>query len=161
MTETRLLRTLIVGIGDISRYMHAVLKTKPWYECCGVVDISEASLAAGREVVGLTDSALFKDLGRALDTLKPDTVLINTPSELHFSQTKQCLAAGCHPLVAKPVTNHYGQVVELVEMAGALNLKLCVAEQARYMRHYTALAEFVRSGALGSVEAAWFMNLPL
>ena len=158
MLETRKLRCLIVGMGGISRQMHGVLKTRPWYECCGVVDVSEAGLAAGREVVGLPDSALFKDLSRALDTLKPDTVLVNTPSELHFAQTKQCLEAGCHPLVAKPVTNDFAQAVELVELAAAKGLKLCVAQQIRYNRHYTALAQYVTSGALGSVDAAWFMN---
>lgn len=158
MHETRKLRCLIVGMGGISRGMHGVLKTKPWYQCVGVVDVSDAGLAAGREVAGLPESAVFKDLGRALSALKPDAVLINTPSELHFAQTRQCLEAGCHPLVAKPVTNDFGQAVELVELAEAKGVKLCVAQQIRYNRHYTALAEYVQSGALGSVDAAWFMN---
>ena len=158
MNKPNTFRTLIVGMGDISRSMHTVLKTKPWYECCGVVDVSEAGLAAGREVAQLPDDALFKDLGRALAVLKPDTVMINTPSELHYAQAKQCLEAGSHPLVAKPVTNDFTQAVELVKLAEAKGLKLCVAQQMRYNRHYTALAEYVKSGALGSVEAAWFMN---
>ncbi len=75
MHKPNTLRTLIVGMGDISRSIHAVLKTKLWYECCGVVDVSEAGLAAGREVAQLPDAALFKDLGRALAALKPDTVM--------------------------------------------------------------------------------------
>lgn len=158
MHDTRKLRCLIVGMGGISRQMHGVLKTKPWYQCVGVVDVADAGLAAGREVAGLQDSALFKDLGRALAELKPEAVLINTPSELHFAQAKQCLEAGCQPLVAKPVTNDFAQAVELVELAEAKGLKHCVAQQIRYNRHYTALTEFVKSGALGTVEAAWFMN---
>jgi predicted dehydrogenase len=158
MSDARQLRCLIVGMGGISRQMHGVLKTKPWYECVGVVDVTDAGRAAGREVAGLPDSAMFKDLGRALAELKPDAVLINTPSELHFAQTKQCLEAGCHPLVAKPVTNDFAHAVELVELADAKGVKLCVAQQIRYNRHYTALADYVKSGALGSVEAAWFMN---
>jgi len=158
MSDAEKLRCIIVGMGGISRAMHGILKTKPWYECCGVVDVSDAGLAAGREAAGLPDSALFRDLGRALAELKPDAVLINTPSELHFAQTKQCLEAGCHPLVAKPVTNDFGQAVELAELAAARGKKLCVAQQMRYNRHYTALADYIKSGALGSVEAAWFMN---
>jgi predicted dehydrogenase len=158
MSNAGKLRCLIVGMGGISRQMHGVLKTKPWYECCGVVDVTDAGLAAGREVAGLPDAALFQDLGRALAELKPDAVLINTPSELHFAQAKQCLEAGCHPLVAKPVTNDFGQAVELVELAATKGLKLCVAQQIRYNRHYTALADYVKSGGLGSIEAAWFMN---
>ena len=158
MTDLHTIRCLIIGMGGISRHMVGVLKTKPWYECVGVVDVSDNGLAAAREVARLPDSALFKDLGRALAELKPDTALVNTPSEWHFEQTKQCLEAGCHPLVAKPVTNDFAQAVELVELAKANGVKLCVAQQMRYNRHYTAVAEYVKSGALGSVEAAWFMN---
>jgi predicted dehydrogenase len=151
-------RCLIVGMGGISRQMHGVLNTKPWYECVGVVDVTDAGLAAGRELAGLPDSALFNDLGQALAELNPDAVMINTPSELHFAQTKQCLEAGCHPLVAKPVTNDFGQAVELAKLSQAMNLKMCVAQQIRYNRHYTALTDYIKSGAIGSVEAAWFMN---
>ncbi|GEM_PF-724167 len=158
MHNSNNIRILIVGMGGISRQMHGVLSTKPWYECCGVVDVTDAGLAAGREVVGLSDAALFNNLGQALAELKPEAVLINTPSELHYVQTKQCLKAGCHPLVAKPVTNDFDQAVELVNMSETMELKLCVAQQIRYNRHYTALADYVKSGALGSVEAAWFMN---
>jgi len=158
MTDPHKTRCLIVGMGGVSRAMLRVLETKPWHRCVGVVDTSEAALAAGGELTGLPESALFTDLGRALAELEPDAVLVNTPSELHFAQTKQCLEAGCHTLVAKPVTNDFAQAVELVALAKAKGLKHCVAQQIRYNRHYTALAEFVQSGALGSVEAAWFMN---
>jgi len=95
MTVVQKTRCLIVVMGGISCQMHGVLKTKPWYECVGVVDVTDAGLADRREVAALPDSALFKDLGRALSALKPDVVLINTPSELHFAQTKQCLEAEC------------------------------------------------------------------
>ena len=158
MGDATMLRCLTVGMGGVSRVMHSHLKAKPWFQCVGVVDVSDAGLAAGRQVAGLPDTALFKDLGRALAELKPDAVLINTPSELHFAQAKQCLEAGCHPLVAKPVTNDFGQAVELIELAAAKGVKLCVAQQIRYNRHYAAVADYVKSGALGSVEAAWFMN---
>lgn len=152
------LRCLIVGMGAISRQMLGVLKTKPWFRCAGVVDVSDAGLAAGKELAGLPDRALFKDLGRALAELKPDVVLINTPSELHFAQARQCLEAGCHVLAAKPVTNDFPQAAELVDLARTRGVTLSVAQQIRYNRHYTAVAEFVKSGALGSVGATWFMN---
>jgi predicted dehydrogenase len=145
-------------MGDISRQMLGVLKTKPWFECIGVVSRNDVSLAAGKDLASLPDTVLFKDLGRALAEIKPEVVLINTPSELHFTQAKQSLEAGCHVLVAKPITNDFSQAVELVDLAHAQNLTLSVAQQMRYNRHYTAVAEYVNTGALGSIEAAWFLN---
>jgi predicted dehydrogenase len=158
MNETMPTRCLIVGMGGISCHMFGILKTKPWFRVVGVVDVSDAGLAAAVDLAGLPQSALFKDLGRALAELQPDAVLINTPSELHFAQATQCMEAGCHVLVAKPVTNDFAQAVELVELAQGRGVTLSVGQQLRYNRHYTAVAEYVKSGALGSVEAAWFMN---
>jgi predicted dehydrogenase len=152
------IRCLMVGMGDIGRHNASLLTTEPWYECAGIVDVCDAGLAAGKNLTALSDSLLFKDLGRALAEVKPDAVLINTPAELHFAQAKQSLEAVCHTLVAKPITNDFTQAEELVELARANFVTLCVAEQSRYNRHFTAVTQYVKSGALGSVEAAWFMN---
>ncbi len=158
MKDAEHMRSLIIGMGGVSRAMHRSLEPKPWFECAGVVDVTETGLEAGREVAKLPDAALFKELGPALTELKPDAVLINTPSELHCAQARQCLEAGCHVLVAKPVTNDFAEAVELVERARDAGVTLSVAQQMRYNQHYRAVAEYVRSGALGTVEAAWFMN---
>ena len=57
--------------------------------------------------------------------------------------------------MAKPITNDFAQAVELVDLARAKGVTLSVGQQIRYNRHYAAVAEYVHSGALGSVEAAW------
>ncbi len=57
-------RIFIVGMGNISRQMVGVLKTKPWYYCAGAVDVNDASLAAGREIAGLPESALCAEAVR-------------------------------------------------------------------------------------------------
>ncbi len=159
MSETRQpLRCLVVGMGGISRAMLRSLAQKPWFRCAGLVDLNAEALAAGSELTGLSSGDCFSDLGLALEALRPDAVLINTPSELHYQQTRQCLQAGCHALVAKPVTNDYAQAIELVDLARACGVTLSVGQQLRYNRHYAALARFVQSGELGRVEAAWFMN---
>ena len=158
MKDAKRIRSLIVGMGGISRAMYHSLEPKPWFECAGVVDVSEAGLETAREMTKLPESAMFKELGLALTELKPDAVLVNTPSELHFEQAEQCLKAGCHVLVAKPVTNDFDEAVKLVALAEDTSVTLSVAQQMRYNRHYRAVAEHVRSGALGTVEAAWFMN---
>ena len=151
-------RCLVVGMGGISRAMLRSLAQKPWFCCAGLVDLSKEALATGGELAGVPEKARFRDLGEALAALRPDAVLINTPSELHYPQTRQCLEAGCHVLVAKPVTNDYAQAVELAALAARCGATLSVGQQLRYNRHYAALTRFVQSGALGRVEAAWFMN---
>ncbi len=152
------LRCLIVGWGGISNHMASLLLAKPWYETAGVVDIRDDALANAQQKLGIPAAATFKNLDDALKKLGPDAVLINTPSELHYEQTKATLNAGAHALVAKPITNSFEDAVDLVRLAEDGAATLSVGQQIRYNRHYQAVAKFVQSGQLGQVEGAWFMN---
>ena len=90
------IRSIIVGMGGISRSMLRVLAEKSWHEVVAVVDVNEAALAGA----SLPESAKFTDLERALQETEADVALINTPSEWHYEQTAAVLGAGLSPLVA-------------------------------------------------------------
>ncbi|MGN6759034.1 MAG: Gfo/Idh/MocA family protein [Thermomicrobiales bacterium] len=152
------LRCIVVGMGGISKTMLRELAHKPWYRTVAVVDVRDEALALAGTTLGLPATALFTDLDRALASVHADAVLINTPSELHYAQARAAIAAGRHVLVAKPVTNDYEQAVELVDLAVAHGVTHSVGQQMRYNRHYTAVRRFVAAGALGAVEAAYFLN---
>lgn len=148
------IRSIIVGMGGISRTMLRHLADKPWHEVAAVVDVNPQALAAS----GLPEAALFSDLDRALEATQADAALINTPSEWHFQQTDAVLRAGLSPLTSKPLTNDFAQSQALAALADELGVKLGVGQQMRYFRHYLTVAEFVASGALGRVEQIFFFN---
>jgi predicted dehydrogenase len=152
------LRCIIVGLGWLSGHMLKFLCQQPWYETAALVDVRTAALAETGAALDLPERALFTTLEAAIAQSEADAVLINTPSEWHYAQTKTALAAGLHVLVAKPITNSYEQAVELVQLAADGGATLSVGQQIRYNRHYTALQRFVAAGTLGRVEAAWLMN---
>jgi len=151
-------RCLLVGLGAMGRGLIRFLEHKPSFEPVGVVDVREQALAEAQPALHLPDEALFRDLGEALSATAPDAAIINTPSELHYEQSKAALEAGAHVLVAKPVTQDFDEAAELVELAADRSLTLSVGQQMRYNRHYTAVARFVASGAIGTPEAAWLLN---
>ena len=156
MTEK--VRSIMVGMGGVSRAMLEVLRQKSWHEVVAVVDVREAALQQAQATLSLPESALFLDLDAALGTADANTVILNTPSELHYTQTRAVLEAGLTPLVAKPFTNSYEHAVELVELAGKKQIRLCVAQQMRFFRHYLAVRQFVESGQLGDIEQLFFLN---
>jgi predicted dehydrogenase len=158
MTATEKVRCLIVGMGGISGAMVSRLRQTPWYATAGVVDVRPEALARAGDVLSLPQEALFTDLDAALAATDAAAVLINTPSELHYTQSRAALEAGKHVLVAKPITNSYEQAEELVHLARARGVTLSVGQQIRYNRHFTAVRRFLESGRLGAVEAAFFMN---
>ena len=149
-------RCIVVGLGAITRTMLNALKEAQWYETAAVVDVSEKALADIRATY--PDAPGFTDLASALEHVSADAVLINTPSELHYEQTKAALRAGLHVLVAKPITNDFEQACELVELADENGVTLSVGQQMRFMKHYQAVARFVDEGRLGSVELISLLN---
>jgi predicted dehydrogenase len=151
-------RCIIVGMGGITAQMLPVLGVKPWFVVAGIMDVRDDALAGTQATLALPDKMTFGDLGQALAECDADAAIINTPSELHYAQTRAALEVGMHVLVAKPITNNHEQAVELVELAKARGVTLSVGQQLRYNRHYTALKRFVESGRLGPVEAVFFMN---
>jgi predicted dehydrogenase len=151
-------RCLLVGLGSMGRGLIRFLEQKPWFEAVGVVDVREEARAEAQTALHLPDEATSADLAEALAATQPDAAIINTPSELHFEQTKAALEAGVHVLVAKPITHDFAQAAELVAAAKSAGRTLSVGQQMRYNRHYTAVRTFVASGALGNVEAAWLLN---
>ncbi len=152
------IKSIIVGWGGVSRSMLRVLGDKPWHEVAAVVDINPAALEAAQQQLSLPADALYTDLSAALETVTADAALINTPSEWHYEQTDDALRAGLNPLVAKPLTNDFAQSQALVDLADERGLKLAVGQQMRYFRHYLTVADFLRSGALGTVEHVFFFN---
>lgn len=150
------MRCVVVGWGAVSRIMLRALDSSDWYETSGVVDVREEALADAR--AARPDVPGYTDLDQALREVRPDAVIVNTPSHLHYGQVVAALRAGAHVLVAKPVTNDFDQAVELAALAGRLGLTLSVGQQMRFMRHYQAVARFVADGRLGSVEAITFLN---
>lgn len=151
-------RAIIVGYGSISQSMLRHLGGKDWYETAGVVDVRHEARQSAQKHLSLSEDAVFDDLGTALENANANAVIINTPSELHYEQTKLALEHRHHVLVAKPITNDYEQAVELVDHAKSQGVTLSVGQQMRYRRHYLAVARFIASGKLGSVEVVNFIN---
>ena len=152
------IRLIALGVGGVSRGMLSALREKPWHELVAAVDLSEEALAHTAAANGLPPSALYGDLAAALDEAAADAVMINTPSELHAQGAEAVLRAGLTPLVAKPMSNDFDDAVALTKLAAEEGIKLGVAQQMRYRRHYLSVAEFVATGALGEVEQIYFLS---
>ena len=63
------IRTMIVGMGGISRTMLRSLEKKSWHELVAVVDVNEEALKRAAADYSLPAAALFTDLQRRLRKL--------------------------------------------------------------------------------------------
>jgi UDP-2-acetamido-3-amino-2,3-dideoxy-glucuronate N-acetyltransferase len=78
-------------------------------------------------------------------------VVIATPAQTHAQLTKQCLLAGRHVLVEKPLCLSVGEGRELVELARRERLVLMVGHLLWYHPGILKLKELVDGGELGRI----------
>ncbi|MEO3798107.1 Gfo/Idh/MocA family oxidoreductase [Nonomuraea sp. B10E15] len=73
----------------------------------------------------------------------PAAAVINTPNAMHASQVEQCLDAGVHVFVDRPIMLHSDDLPRLVERAAQANLLLFTGVQRRLETHFQHAYESV------------------
>lgn len=119
------MRLLIVGTGSIGR-RHAA----------NAVDRAEVLLHdrdpdRARDVAAATGATACDTLEAAL-AARPLAAIVATPHGDHAATAARLLAAGCHCLVEKPLTDRLAAAHDLVERAAAADRRLYVACNMRF-----------------------------
>lgn len=102
------------------------------------------------------------DWVEALDTLKPDIVVLGTPGGAHYDALKPAIQRGCHAFCDKPLTVTAGQAREVYLAAKGAGVKTAYAASFRYQPHALLAKELVSQGAIGEpweVECVSHYNL--
>jgi predicted dehydrogenase len=80
-----------------------------------------------------------------------DAVSIVTPDHLHRPHAEQCLQAGCHVLLTKPLATNLADGRVIISIADAQGRKLMVAHERRYRPRYLRIRELLAAGELGEI----------
>ena len=141
---SRLLRVLLVGVGNRGHWPLELCTVEAGWEICGLVDRQAGYLAAARTLTGLGESACFGDLEGALDKTKPGAVIVCTPTVMHAKFAKAAMAAGAAVLTAKGMATNWDEAVDLISFVRAHLGIFAVAQNY----HYDGISEVV-GAALG------------
>lgn len=145
----KLLRTAVIGVGYLGRFhaqKHAALAD---IELNAVVDIDERR---AREVAEELGVPYFTDYREVLNGI--DAAAVVVPAELHYQITRDCLQAGLHVLVEKPMTETVAQADELVDLAERRGCVLQVGHLERFnpvveaMRQHASAPLFIEAHRL-------------
>ncbi len=135
------LRLSLLGAGGISR-AHA--KAFPLFpdrmSLVGICDVHEAAAADLANEMG-GDIAVFNDHRRMLQDVRPDAVIITLPHDLHYQFALDCMTAGVHVLVEKPVTCNAHELRHLDRAATERHIVLMAGQMRRFdssVRHIKA-----------------------
>ncbi|MDA0314142.1 MAG: Gfo/Idh/MocA family oxidoreductase [Bacteroidetes bacterium] len=140
-----LLRAALVGYGSVAEKMHA-----PLLEVCPSLDfiavIERNGIRCQQRYPRVQTFTSLEDL---LASDAADLICITTPNELHFSMAKQCLHAGKHVVVDKPVTLVAEEAEELLALAISKGLVCSIFHNRRYDGDFKTLQEIVAKKLLG------------
>ncbi len=153
------LKVGVIGVGHMGNY-HARIyeRMRHYVEFVGVCDINKKR---ADEIAALYKTKAYYDHKDMLNYV--EAVNIAVPTVSHYEVAKNCLLAGKHILLEKPMTDNIDQAKELIELAEKQNLILHVGHVERFnaavlelMRYSVELSpvflEARRLGPLGNRE---------
>ena len=86
---------------------------------------------------------------------KPSCAIIAVPDHLHYEVAKDCLDAGLHVLLVKPLTPTYEEGRKLVDLSDKYSLYGAVEFHKRWDRSNLILRDKIQSGELGKLLNCW------
>ncbi len=135
------LSVAIVGVGRWGRNLLRVARNTVGVRLTGVVEPAD---------VGDLGVPLAPDVGGLIREVRPDAVILASPSEVHYEQARQALMSGCHVFVEKPLALRSSDARELCTLAREHRRTLMVGHILRYHPGISAVRALVDGGEFGA-----------
>lgn len=145
----------VVGVGGFGEiHVRSVLQN-PRAELTALADVDVAAVQAQAEDLGVR---AFTDHREMLDAGVVDAVSVVLPHHLHAPVTLDCLEAGVHVYVEKPIAVRVSEADAMIDAARHRGLKLCVGHQYRTFRSSRVLRHLMDRVALGRIHRVLWMH---
>jgi predicted dehydrogenase len=144
-------RYAIVGAGASVFDMHRPALSAPGRAVVGACDVRAE---VGQRRAAALSCPFFADHRSMLAATHPDVAVILTPHPLHAPIAIDCLEAGCHVLVEKPMAAAVGEADAMIDASRRTNRLLAVVFQQRHRPEVRAAHALLRAGRLGALQRA-------
>jgi predicted dehydrogenase len=101
----------------------------------------------------------FATLEEGLEKVEADAVVLVTPPEVHHQQVTAALQKGCHVLCEKPLSEIFGESVDMVRQADETGRLLMVGHNFRYLSSSQTLRRMLTEQVLGAAGYGHFVYL--
>lgn len=140
----------LIGCGRISSN-HLVAAKNNGLLIRAICDVIPEELTNKIQFHGLKSTNVYEDYREMLEKENLDLVAIATESGSHASITKDCLNAGLHVIVEKPIALSLGDADTMIELAKAKKLVLCPCHQNRFNKSIMKIRESLDQGRFGKL----------
>jgi len=145
----RTIRAGVVGFGLGGKVFHApFLQAVDGLELVAILE--RHGEEAAKDYPAVTVARSMEEL---LAIPELSLVVVTTPPSTHFELARQCLEAGKHVVIDKPITPTGEQARQLIELARARKLVLSAYQNRRWDGDFLTLKKLIEDGDLGRLVA--------
>lgn len=141
-------RVAVIGAGRIAQTHVAAWRGLDGARIVAVADVDPAVAQATAEACGCR---AYTDHRELLAQEQLDAATVCTPPAAHPPVARDCLAAGLHVLVEKPVAIAADDVRDMLAAAAKAGRVLMMASKFRYVEDIAHARSLIRAGILGTV----------
>ena len=136
-----MINTAIIGCGMSARTFHLpLIAANPAYRLTALVSSrAQPDLAIPR----------YADTATMLAESNAELVIITAPNSAHYELAAECLAAGRHVVLEKPMVNTFAEGQALIRLAAENRRLLSVFHNRRWDSDYLTLKQLLADGVLG------------
>jgi UDP-N-acetylglucosamine 3-dehydrogenase len=142
------LRVGVVGVGSMGRHHARVLSSLADVELVAVADLDSR---VARRVAAATGARVYADHRRMLRRERLDAVCVAVTTDQHHAVGLDCLRAGVHVLMEKPLAATVAEGESLAATAEEHGVVLAAGHVERFNPALRALRRLIQRGELGRV----------
>jgi len=137
----------LIGCGRVAHNHITAAKTHH----LNIAALCDINPAAVQENIGDIDASVYENYHDMLREVKPALVAIATPSGLHAQMALDCLAAGAHVIIEKPIAMNINDAQKIAMAAKKAGLVAAVNLQNRFNPAVQELKKAVDIGRFGKI----------
>lgn len=142
-------RYALIGCGRISPN-HIAAAIQNGLEVVAVCDLIQGRMDEIAHAFKLSDSTKkYTDYREMLKNEKPQLVAIATESGSHAQIALDCIEAGCHLIIEKPIALSLQDADAIIQKSKEKNVKVCACHQNRFNKSVQKIREAIEKGRFG------------
>lgn len=142
------IRVGVIGVGNMGQHHARILSLLKDVQLVGISDVN---IERGLDTAGKHRVRFVEDYHELLPHV--DAVCIAVPTRLHHKVGMDCLAAGVHVLVEKPIAASIAEAESLVNRAAEANCILQVGHIERFNPAFQELSKVLKTEDILALEA--------
>jgi virulence factor len=146
--QQRPIRLGVIGVGNMGQHHVRILSSMKNVELVGVADIN---VERGLETASKYKTRFFEDYSDLLPLI--DAVCIAVPTRMHYALGINCLLAGIHVLIEKPIAASISEAESLVNAAAESQCILQVGHIERFNPVFQELSKVIKTEKVLALES--------